>query len=770
MKNVELRDYQKKILDDLRYVPSIGLFMKTGCVDRDTEYFDGKEWKKICDYIDGEKVLQFDKFENKAILDYPLEYIKQEEDTLYLIKTKYGVNQCLSKEHNMLFYNKHTDKPFDIQFTDFIKKHTELKQGFYHKILTTFNYSGIGIDLKDDEIRLMLAVICDGTFANKTNNCVINLKKKRKIIELESILKSLNIKYSKNIKKNGFTYFRFKAPRREKEFTTYWYNCNSEQLKLIANNICKWDGSYSSGRQSFSNTSKSTIDFIQFAFASVGKRASISVDNRLNDIHKSICYRLNITNRNKVGIGNSSTSKKTEIIHYNTKDGYKYCFRTRTGYLILRRCGKIFITGNSGKTITSLARFEENDTDNLLVICPQKVVSQWWEEIEKYTDLKPIKYGISLSSTKKWKIMEEYLKSKTKNKCIVVNFDIICKLDLVKYIDNNWTIIIDESHKIKSVGTSRKPVQITNYCLELGCKTDYKIILTATPTEKEQGGYIDYYSQLRFLGYIDYNITYFKNKYCIMEKLQYPGMPFPITKIKEYRMDKIKEDFLPILQATCRYYAPKYGDYEPQHIKVSIDICNSYPKLLRERAYRDITFDNVSALRIGKKTLTSGAITGTDEYYDRYIYKDNDKKISWVKEFLENTDDKVAILYNYNVELALLQELCESLGKKYIIINGSIKDKPAELKKDFDVILGQYEAFSESLDGLQYKCHLMVFYSMPDSSRAYKQSLGRIDRIGQEEVPTYYYLIMKGTIDEAIYRLLLSKVEFSERDLNKLDI
>ena len=85
-------------------------------------------------------------------------------------------------------------------------------------------------------------------------------------------------------------------------------------------------------------------------------------------------------------------------------------------------------------------------------------------------------------------------------------------------------------------------------------------------------------------------------------------------------------------------------------------------------------------------------------------------------------------------------------------------------------MIGQYEAFGESLDGLQYKCHLMVFYSMPDSSRAYRQSLGRIDRIGQTEMPIYYHLVMERTIDDKIYEMVQNKVEFSEKDLNELTI
>lgn len=335
---------------------------------------------------------------------------------------------------------------------------------------------------------------------------------------------------------------------------------------------------------------------------------------------------------------------------------------------------------------------------------------------------------------------------------------------------NGYVFISGNCHKIKSMGTYRKPVKATKRCLELGELTPYKIILTATPTEKNNGGYIDLYSQLRFLGYINYNETYFKNNFCIFDTLQLPGMPFPIKKIVGYRTDRIESELKPILNATCRYYSPKYGDYEPEMIKISIDKAKNYNKLIRERVYNEIVFDNVSAMRIGKKSLIGGVITGTNEYGDRFTYDDNNEKVEWLEEFLSGTDEVVSILYCYNVERDKIIKTCKKLKKKYIVIDGTIKDKPAELKKNFDVVIGQYQAFSESLDGLQYKCHLMIFYSMPDSSLSYKQSLGRIDRIGQTKVPTYYHLIMKGTIDENIYDMIQNKIDFSEKELNDLSL
>ena len=430
----------------------------------------------------------------------------------------------------------------------------------------------------------------------------------------------------------------------------------------------------------------------------------------------------------------------------------------------------LFMKTGSGKTLTSLERVLQNGTKNLLIICPQKIITQWWEVLEQHTDFIPLKYKLNMAAKNKNELFETYLKANG-NSCIVVNFDILDKIKcLDKYINNTWTIIIDESHKIKNMGSRKSPVKTTKRCLELGEKTIYKIILTATPTEKEFGGYIDLYSQLRFLGYIDYSESYFRDNFCITDTIQVPGMPFPIKKIIGYKIKNINNELRPILNETCRYYAPKYGDYEPQMIEVKIPKAKNYNKLLKERAYQEIIFDNVSAMRVGKKSLISGRVTGTNEFGERFNYDDNDEKASWLEEFLSNTDEPVSVLYCYNVEKDKIIEVCEKLNKKYIVINGEVVDKPAELRKEFDVVIGQYAAFSESLDGLQYKSHLMVFYSMPDSSLSYKQSLGRIDRIGQTQVPTYYHLIMQDTIDEKIYDMLKNKVEFSEKELNALSI
>ncbi len=422
----------------------------------------------------------------------------------------------------------------------------------------------------------------------------------------------------------------------------------------------------------------------------------------------------------------------------------------------------LFMGTGTGKTLTSLFRFKQNPTNKLLIICPKKVVTQWEDVINNFDPtLTILQFKKSANSN----VKNQTISSESAD-IIIVNFEIIHKLPaLLTKVNNNWTIIVDESHKIKELGTRKSPVKVTKAVLTLGLLTDYKIILTATPTQKSYGGYIDYFTQLKFLGKMPMNFTEFKERYVLEKDLILPGRPYPIKEVIGYVRSHEIDD---VLYKLARRYVPKKGDFDPEHIKIKIDRTPSYAKTKREMIYEDILLDNVSRKRIALKTLTSGTISGYNEFKNNFKFEDNTHKIDWLQEFLSNTDETVVIYYQYNTELYDLQNLMVKLNKKTVVINGATKDKYQTIKTDYDVLLGQYQAAAESLDGIQHKSHIAIFYSMPESSLLYKQALGRIDRIGQVKVPIYYYLVMEKTIDESIYDMIEKKIEFSEQVLDKL--
>ncbi len=338
----------------------------TGCVDKDTEYFNGTEWKKISEYEEGEKVLQFNTDTNEASLTLPEAYIKEPCDTMYHFETKYGINQTLSPDHRVVYYSKkRPDKAQIITAEELKEKQNSGK--FHGRFKTDFIYSGAGIDLSDVEIKIMLAVIADGTFDKNNPNSrrvTLNLKKERKIEQIRNLLKEALIEYKEKYMWNGYVRFTFNAPRREKKFESYWYNCSKEQLELICENVLQWDGSVDKfGRKVSSSNVKANADFVQFAFSACGYRASIIETERRGKAYKtndkyytrqSKEYRVSISNRTMVGMEwvNDGRGNNVTIQEVATEDGFKYCFRVPTSALVLRRKGKIFITGNCGKTFT----------------------------------------------------------------------------------------------------------------------------------------------------------------------------------------------------------------------------------------------------------------------------------------------------------------------------------------------------------------------------------------------------------------------------------
>lgn len=367
-----------------------------GCVDKDTEFFNGKEWKSIADYVEGEKVLQFDTETGIASLVLPERYIKAPCDKMYHFETKYGINQTLSGEHRVIYYKRYPktntySSAMEMSAAELAE--VQNKGEFRGKFKTDFKYNGPGIELSDGELKIMLAVICDGSF-NKNNpksfNCVVRLKKDRKKKELFKLLSENHVEFRVHEDLKGYTQFSFKAPKREKDFLPYWYNCSADQLKLICDNILQWDGSIDrKGRRTFSTTVKSIADFVQFAFSSCGYRATVYEKNRDGEhyitngktyVRKHTEYTVCISDNVMVGMEWHNDGRETNVIveEVTPVDGMKYCFTVPTHALVLRRNGKIFITGNSGKSFTSkqnMVNIILGTDDDIIIIDPENEYS-----------------------------------------------------------------------------------------------------------------------------------------------------------------------------------------------------------------------------------------------------------------------------------------------------------------------------------------------------------------------------------------------------------
>ena len=322
-----------------------------GCFDKDTEFLTEKGWKKISKYKKGDKVLQYDKRTNTANFVKPINYIVEDCEEFYHFKNSKGLDQVLSEEHKMLIFKGHKAKGYKTVDMNPIDLWNKSLGKSYYGFKTSFDINGEGISLTDEEIKLDVMISADGCIRknkNGTSRIELHFKRDRKITRARRLLEKADIKYDATVGKDGSIFIYFQNTKFNKSLSKYW-SASKPQLKILADESLLWDG-HKGYRSFFSSTKKENADVIQFAFSSNNIRAGISVVKSEKKNHKD-CYIVTPTKNNIVGYDNN-------ISRIKSLDGKKYCFTVPSQYLVMRRNGKIFVTGNCGVSAYPLGQVD----------------------------------------------------------------------------------------------------------------------------------------------------------------------------------------------------------------------------------------------------------------------------------------------------------------------------------------------------------------------------------------------------------------------------
>jgi replicative DNA helicase len=366
------RPWLDKVFGGLLPGDKIAIAGSSGCVDKHTEYFNGEEWKSIADYTEGEEVLQYNE-DGTAEMVVPTNYIKKLSTGFYLIKSKYGVNQCVSEEHKMVYVSDkgHLNTK---SAKDTVEMHNRAKTGFSGRFYTTFNFSPKNeVELDENYLRLAICIQADGhyTSPNYFNedkggyHINIRIKKEPKKKRLEYLLDLNNIEYRKKDishqkASKGFHKYSFYFKDFVKSFPKEWFKLSLRCRQIFWDEFKHWDSSTAGKRlPAYYSNDKGNADLIQFIASSLGYRSTVKED----DHRENINYVVRSTTRTICGI--TSNTKKDIALTPPVEGEYKYCFTVPSGMLVLRRGGNINITGNSGKSF-ELQRVKNYvmDTDN----------------------------------------------------------------------------------------------------------------------------------------------------------------------------------------------------------------------------------------------------------------------------------------------------------------------------------------------------------------------------------------------------------------------
>lgn len=358
-RNAKQRKYMHMI-ENCNLTIATGL---AGCVDKDTEFMSETGWKKISEYVVGDKVMQVSQQGLLANFVTPQEYIKLPCKEFYHFKTDRGIDQMLSEEHNVAYTIKDSEKLNKKTVSEILN--TSTKNGFLGKIPTVYNYSGFSLNLSESEIRLGVAIKADAYLATEsTGRFVFRLKKQRKYERLIQILKDLNYEYNYKFEdKTSFHIVTIYAPHHTKKLSD-WMFCSKEDAEIIMSEYAFWDGDsnpFGNRLSRFSSKYESEASAIQYFANICGYRATVTkvikdatftVNSKTYEYKDLEIYIVHITKQTHIRLTprNRQTNEIVKPIVVESIDGFKYCFTVDTGFLLLRRNGRVFVTGNSSKT------------------------------------------------------------------------------------------------------------------------------------------------------------------------------------------------------------------------------------------------------------------------------------------------------------------------------------------------------------------------------------------------------------------------------------
>lgn len=620
-------DHQRRIFEETHDVEAYALLWEQGCVDADTEYLGPSGWRKISEYKSG-KVAQWHPDTGVAEFVEPVEYVRLPCSEMLHFKTKYGIDQVLSPEHRVPVYNK-TRTRLDVVRADELEKTLQAKT--FRQLPATFTMrGGVGMELTEDQLRLQVAVMADGSFprnAPYTRRCSVRLKKRRKIKRLDKLLRALDMDFKLRIQKDGFYCYTFEAPLRCKTYERFMGVASTREMKIVADEVFHWNGTHrSNGAAAFFSIHECDADFIQLALAAQGEI--------VRKYYYSGLYTVYQRSR-----GTNLTIRSKNIERISSPDGHKYCFVVPSTFLLFRRNGCIFPSGNTGKTKpiidTAASLYERGEIDALLVVAPNGVHRNWvTDELPVHMPDRVMKkthcmFWRSPKADTKWHAAAFQKVLKHNGLAILtVSFNGFMtkrgKAAVWKFLRHRRCLyVIDESHHVKTPKAKR-----TRSVIASGKYATYRRVLTGTPGDKP----FDIYSQLRFLdpdlwhrhqmGNFQAFKTYFAEWFTRSEAKAVMGYDPGYDKLLRYKnldeLNKIlmsmsdrvlKED---VLDLPPKLYTKRYFDMTPKQSRMYNQLRDELELELANGLIIDGTMAIVRLLRL--QQITCGyAVADSDE-------------------------------------------------------------------------------------------------------------------------------------------------------------
>lgn len=341
---------------------------------------------------------------------------------------------------------------------------------------------------------------------------------------------------------------------------------------------------------------------------------------------------------------------------------------------------------------------------------------------------------------------------------VVINYESLWRL--AEDFSIEWfAMVLDESTRIKHRAT-----QQAKAIIKLGRAASRKYIMTGTPAPNSP---LELYNQIRFLDESVFGSSWyaFRDRYAIMggyggyQVLGWKNLPELTQKLASISYRVLKKDCLDLPEKVYKEYRMPMEKDQAKFYKELAD------DLITTIAGTDIVATVVLAKLTKLRQIASGFVYRDD---GATINLDKNPKLDQLETLLQEIAPrhKVVIWTSFREELTLVSAICSKLGLKWVKLDGTVNAKERDnvvqtfqTDETVRVFIGQQHAggIGITLTAADY----CIFFSNDYSHEIRVQAEDRLHRIGQRNQVTYVDLIMKGTLDSTIRRMLTNKEQLA---------
>lgn len=411
-----------------------------------------------------------------------------------------------------------------------------------------------------------------------------------------------------------------------------------------------------------------------------------------------------------------------------------------------------FLDMGLGKTFVGSEKMMEMVTSLNILICQKSKIDDWIEHFKTYYSEHP--YIIEIYNLTVKKEFERFIQITKDDRSDgldpvqyigVINYELVFRRSQLLEIGDHFTMMLDESSMITNPSAKR-----SKFIYKM--KPDNCILLSGTPTG---GKYEKLWSQLRLLGW---NISkdLFYKQYVVTEWIE-DGSGFSIPVIVGYKnVDRLKDK---LKQYGCIFMKTEEVFDLPEKIVVPVMVSST-------KEFRYFMRNSIVTLPNGVELI--GDTTLTKRLCARQICGQySTAKLSAFQSLVESTDDRLIVFYNFNEELFRMKSIVEQLEKPISIVNGAVKDLEAYENQTDSITFVQYQAGAKGLN-LQ-RANKIIYFTLPQGSEDFEQSMKRIHRIGQDKPCFYYILMVKNSVEEDILQTLKMRKDYDDELFKKYE-